>query len=308
MFALLGDVQFDLITYFDGFESQFGVDYAEHALIEGKPRLQRVADKLDEIRIQLSFHIQFCDPERELAKLRKALGAHQAMALVLGNGDYKGWFVLTEVTATSKQTDKAGSLIALESSITLREFVGDKKNPLQPPAVQPKLPPAAATALPANLAAKAASVGAGLASAANSVRDNIRQVVTYANQAQSAMRVALDAARLAQGLRDNPLAALSQAPGLLTNMKQVAGPLEKLSPTVANLTSQLPEAAGILRASDNALGAIRNAQGALSAVNVGNVTGRIDYLAGQLSAATGALESAAPSISKLAGKVITRAI
>lgn len=308
MFALLGDVQFDLITYFDGFESQFGVDYAEHALIEGKPRLQRIGDKLDEIRIQLSFHIQFCDPEHELAKLRDALSAHQAMALVLGNGDYKGWFVLTDVTATSKQTDKAGSLLALEASITLREFVGDKKSPLQPSAVQPKLPPAAATALPANLTTRVASVGAGLANAANSVRNSIRQVVTYANQAQSAMRMALDAARLAQGLRDNPLAALSQAPGLLTNMKQVAGPLEKLSPTVANLTSQLPEAADILRASDNALGAIRNAQGALSVIDAGNVTGRIDYLVGQLLVASGALGAAAPSISKLAGKVITRAI
>lgn len=308
MFALLGDVQFDLITYFDGFESQFGVDYAEHALIEGKPRLQRIGDKLDEIRIQLSFHIQFCDPEHELAKLRDALSAHQAMALVLGNGDYKGWFVLTDVTATSKQTDKAGSLLALEASITLREFVGDKKSPLQPSAVQPKLPPAAATVLPANLTARVASVGAGLANATNSVRNSIRQVVTYANQVQSAMRMALDAAQLAQGLRDNPLAALGQAPGLLTNMKQVASPLEKLSPTVANLTSQLPEAADILRASDNALGAIRNAQGALSVIDVGNVTGRIDYLAGQLSVASSAMGAAAPSISKLAGKVITRTI
>lgn len=308
MFALLGDVQFDVITYFDGFESQFGADYAEHALIEGKPRLQFVGDKLDEIRIQLAFHLHYCDPEAELVKLKDALAAHQAMALVLGNGDYKGWFVLTDVQATIKHTDKAGTLIALEASITLREFVGDKKNPLQPPAVQPKLPPAAATALPANLAAKAASVGAGLAGVANSVRDNIRQVVTYANQAQSALRVAVDAARVAQKLRDNPLAALGRVPSLLTGMKQVAGPLENLSPTLASLTSQLPEASSILRASNNALGAVRNAQGALSAVSAGTVTGRIDYLAGQLSTATGALESAAPSISKLAGKVVTRAI
>ena len=36
-----------------------------------------------------------------------------------------------------------------------------------------------------------------------------------------------------------------------------------------------------------------------------DTAGRIDYLAGQLSTATGALESAAPSISKLAGKVVT---
>lgn len=304
MFALLGDVQFDLITYFDGFESQFGADYAEHPLIEGKPRLQFVGDKLDEIRIQLAFHLHYCDPEAELAKLKDALAAHQAMALVLGNGDYKGWFVLTDVQATSKHTDKAGTLIALEASITLREFVGDKKNPLQPPAVQPKLPPAAAKALPASQTAGVAT----LASGAAAVRDNIRQAVTYANQAQSALRVAVDAARLAQKLRDNPLAALGRVPSLLTGMKQVAGPLENLSPTLASLTSQLPEAAGILRASNNALGAVRNAQGALSAVSAGTVTGRIDYLAGQLSTATGALESAAPSISKLAGKVVTRTI
>src|SRR5574337_846 len=304
MFALLGDLQFDLITYFDGFESQFGTDFAEHPLIEGKPRLQFIGDKLDEIRIQLAFHLHYCDPEAELAKLKDALAAHQAMALVLGNGDYKGWFVLTDVQATSKHTDKAGTLIALEAGITLREFVGDKKNPLQPPAVQPKLPPAAAKALPASRTAGVAT----LASGASTVRDNIRQAVTYANQAQSALRVAVDAARLAQKLRDNPLAALGRVPSLLTGMKQVAGPLENLSPTLVSLTSQLPEAAGILSASDNALGAVRNAQGALSAVNAGTVTGRIDYLAGQLSAATGALESAAPNISKLAGKVVTRTI
>lgn len=304
MFALLGDVQFDLITYFDGFESQFGADYAEHPLIEGKPRLQFIGDKLDEIRIQLAFHLHYCDPEAELAKLKDALAAHQAMALVLGNGDYKGWFVLTDVQATSKHTDKAGTLIALEASITLREFVGDKKNPLQPPAVQPKLPPAAAKALPASQTAGVAT----LASGAAAVRDNIRQAVTYANQAQSALRVAVDAARVAQKLRDNPLAALGRVPSLLTGMKQVAGPLENLSPTLASLTSQLPEASSILRASNNALGAVRNAQGALSAVSAGTVTGRIDYLAGQLSTATGALESAAPSISKLAGKVVTRTI
>lgn len=304
MFALLGDVQFDPITYFDGFESQFGADYAEHPLIEGKPRLQFVGDKLDEIRIQLAFHLHYCDPEAELVKLKDALAAHQAMALVLGNGDYKGWFVLTDVQATSKHTDKAGTLIALEASITLREFVGDKKNPLPPPAVQPKLPPAAAKALPASQTAGIAT----LASGAAAVRDNIRQAVTYANQAQSALRVAVDAARLAQKLRDNPLAALGRVPSLLTGMKQVAGPLENLSPTLASLTSQLPEASSILRASNNALGAVRNAQGALSAVSAGTVTGRIDYLAGQLSTATGALESAAPSISKLAGKVVTRTI
>ena len=46
MFAILGKVEFDLITYFDGLETRFGAEYAEHALIALKPRLQFVGDAL----------------------------------------------------------------------------------------------------------------------------------------------------------------------------------------------------------------------------------------------------------------------
>ena len=105
MFAVLGDIEFELITYWDGFEATFGVDYAEHPRIEGKPGLQFVGDKLDEIQISLVFHQHYCVPDVELARLRTAMKAHQALALVFGNGDYRGWFVITDVTATSEQTD-----------------------------------------------------------------------------------------------------------------------------------------------------------------------------------------------------------
>ena len=73
MYAVLGDVEFELITYFDGMEAQFGMDYAEHALIGGKPRLQLVGEKLDEFRVELTFHASYCDPEVELVKLRQAI-------------------------------------------------------------------------------------------------------------------------------------------------------------------------------------------------------------------------------------------
>ncbi|KUM03536.1 phage tail protein [Chromobacterium subtsugae] len=297
MFALLGEVQFDLITYFDGFESQFGADYAEHALIEGKPRLQWVADKLDEIRIQLSFHSQFCDPERELLKLRQALADHQAMALVLGNGDYKGWFVLTDLQATSKQTDAAGTLIALEANITLREYVGDKKKP-RPPAVQPAQPPAAAVAAPASQAASQ------LKAATDSVQDNVRQAVAYANQGQAAIRVARDATQLARQMSGNPQAALGRVPGLLADAQDAAKPLEQL----AELSSKLPDAAEIARAGSHALAAVRNAQTTLGSVSAGNLGGQLDVCAGYLGAAGSALDAASPAISKLAAKVITRAV
>ena len=126
MYAVLGDVEFELITYFDGMEAQFGMDYAEHALIGGKPRLQRVGEKLDEFRLELTFHASYCDPEVELVKLRQAMQSGEARQFVLGNGAYKGWFVITDLTATSRQTDKVGALISLDATVTLREYVEPK--------------------------------------------------------------------------------------------------------------------------------------------------------------------------------------
>jgi phage protein U len=148
MFAVLGDIEFELITYWDGFEATFGVDYAEHARIEGKPGLQFVGDKLDEIQISLVFHQHYCVPDVELARLRTAMKAHQALALVFGNGDYRGWFVITDVTATSEQTDSTGNVLAVNATASLREYIGDPKNPLQPPAIRTQVPGVGAVSVP----------------------------------------------------------------------------------------------------------------------------------------------------------------
>ncbi len=61
--------------------------------------------------------------------------AHQAMALVFGNGDYRGWFVITDLTATHQHTDPYGNVIAQGGSLSLQEYTGDPKSPLLPPAI-----------------------------------------------------------------------------------------------------------------------------------------------------------------------------
>jgi len=300
MYALLGDVQFDLTAYFEGMDGKFGVDYAEHAVIEGKPRLQRIANKLDEFTIAVKLHQYYCNPEVELAKLVKSMNSYQAQAFILGNGDYKGWFVVSAIDVSSKQTTPDGTLMEVDANLTLREYVGDKMNPLPPPAIKPKQPPVAAKSVAESLPITSSEVSAA--------REAIRDTVKLANQAGSAMRLASDAVRVAQKLADNPIAALGQVSSLLTNAKQIAEPLAKLSPTLAGLTDQLPAAATILRASNSALGAVRNGQYALSKVNAGSVMGGINYLSGQLDVASNAMQAAAPSISKLAGQIVTRKI
>lgn len=148
MFAVLGDIEFELITYWDGFEATFGVDYAEHARIEGKPGLQFVGDKLDEIQISLVFHQHYCVPDVELARLQTAMKAHQALALVFGNGDYRGWFVITDVTATSEQTDSTGNVLAVNATASLREYIGDPKTRYSPPQYARRFPASGRSPVP----------------------------------------------------------------------------------------------------------------------------------------------------------------
>jgi len=121
--ALLGEVSFDLITYFEGHELSFGADYAEHALIEGKPRLQFIGDRLDERNWSLVFHAGFCDPEAELQKLRRLIASHGAAPLTFANGDHKGFFVPLEASVGFRQSSRDGTAIWIEASLKLREHV-----------------------------------------------------------------------------------------------------------------------------------------------------------------------------------------
>lgn len=123
MFAVLGDVEFALITYMEGMELQAAADYAEHPLIGRKPRLQSVGERLDEYRLDMYFHAAYCNPELELRKLLDLVRSREARQFVLGNGVNKGWFLVVEAQAMSRQTDGAGNLITLEANMLLREYV-----------------------------------------------------------------------------------------------------------------------------------------------------------------------------------------
>lgn len=124
-FAYLGDIPFDLPTHFDGVTERIGADFAEHALIERKPRLQYVGDKLDEHDIEFTMHSLFCDPEVEMAKLRDAVRAHEALLFVYENGNIAGRFVVVSLDQTPVQMMRDGTLIALSSRMQLREYVED---------------------------------------------------------------------------------------------------------------------------------------------------------------------------------------
>ena len=314
MYALLGEVQLDLITYFDGYESYFAADYAEHALIEGKPRLQFIGDALDEIRIRLKLHAHFCDPEAEMLTLREALAAHEAMALVLGNGDYKGWFVIAELSCVSEQTDAAGTLIALEANLTLKEFVGDKKNPLPPPAIKTEQTPVAAVDKAAPVASAIPASPAALSGLPTAPATLAAEVVASANAASAALASAFDLANAAQALVGNPALLFNAQPGLSNALDAAAAPLLNLASALNTLAPPwlgLASLDAVLAPVAQSLACVQNAQALIGQANAlipVAPQNTFAAVANQVAASRTALDSAAAPLSQLAARVVTRSL
>ncbi|MDR0440138.1 MAG: phage tail protein [Candidatus Accumulibacter sp.] len=153
MHVLLGDIAFDLVTYFEGIEENFSANFAEHPLIEGKPRLQWIGDNLDEITWHMVLHAGFCQPALEMLKVKAAIARHEALPLIFANGDYKGHFVPTDMRVTTKQLTRDGTLVWVETDLTLREYVLPvvlvEETPRQEPVAAEKPGTSGAAALPA---------------------------------------------------------------------------------------------------------------------------------------------------------------
>ncbi len=126
MFAQLGDIRFDLITYFDGLNASKKIDYAEHATIEGKPKLQYIGEALETINIKLNFHASFCEPDAEVKRLKDAASKYEPLSFIFGNGVYKGNYVIEEINDNVQQTFNEGTLIAIDVEVKLKEWIKDK--------------------------------------------------------------------------------------------------------------------------------------------------------------------------------------
>ena len=124
MFAQLGDIQFDLITYFDGITDTVTYNYAEHERINNKTLLQFLGENLQEFTIKLNLHSNFCVPEDEILKIRTEDKLGKPLKFIKGNGEYVGAFVISQIQKTTEQTSPEGDLIAIQVELQLKEYAG----------------------------------------------------------------------------------------------------------------------------------------------------------------------------------------
>jgi phage protein U len=164
MFAILGNIPFEVLGSPERMESKRGYDYAAHPVVEDKPLLQWVGDSLQTITLELMFHASFTNPAAQLAMLEAAASDHQARALVFGSGEYRGYFVVTSLSVTSRVLGPSGQAIAIQARLVLTEWaIGNELDPNAPP-VPAFTPIALVATLPSGVSGSAPDASASTAS------------------------------------------------------------------------------------------------------------------------------------------------
>jgi phage protein U len=293
LYATLGETELEVITWLDGLSVRYGADYAEQGLIGRKSLLQYTGHRPDEVRIDARLHASWCNPADEVRRIKERMDNREPLAFVLGTGEYRGVFVITEAEVTATQTDGYGAAIAFELSLTLREYVGDPAEPNPPGVVTAgyRIPIGATGAGAFDLIAGAPlSSPGGLAAAVSSGISAVAQGV----------QLAADVASLARIAESAPASAALALPGLADRVAGFGATLP------AETFSQIGQMAGAV--SGVAADAMMVADGMLAAraqwYHAGAALGAgLSALPGALSgvsAATAALDGARGALSRLA--------
>jgi len=257
MWAILGDIEFEVISSPSGAEQRFAATFVEHARVSGKPRVEAVGGELEEIHWTILLHQRLHDVDARLRAIRAATAAQQPLALVMGDGTYLGPWLIVEGALTSKKTTAAGTLVSAELQITLREVTGEfaptlprpglawgDANPAANPAVNPAANP---------------PVQPGLLTRTSQSLTAAQAVARAARQAENALRSASQTLQRAQGLP--PATAMSHIPSIV-------GALDAAARSVATLQQpgdSIAGAAAILQLGSHLAARLQTLRTALNA-------------------------------------------
>jgi len=294
MLAILGEIEFTVAGGLSGMNLTQGADYAEHALIAGRPLLESTGDALDEYQLIIELHPTLGDVNARTRALRDAMTAHQPLAFVLGSGDFLGAFVITELLQTQRRTWANGAAFAATLNITLRQWAGEFEVP--PPT------PALADSIDAVLDAQPE-----LLRAESPIKTAAMQAL---EQAKAAAQTVGEAMRVVDSVKNGDIAAaLQQVPALANAVGRAAPMLSTMTEAVSALQGEFEAASELVQLGTDALSQVQSARNILSGgVDAANVLAKLAASGQSLQSVLGMFEHAAKPLAQLAAAVATRRI
>lgn len=216
-YALLGHIAFDLLNAPTALDEKHSATYAQHDVLSGRPRLQAIGNELTELSLNLSLHYMLGSVDGRYQELILAKENQQALALVIGFNQFKGYFVIADITSQAHYTDANGNTLAREVSLTLREFIGEQGQDLLGLALQFGTNSPIGALLPA-----------GTVKLINQTKALITQGVQLYQQTKRVINDVRNATVLIKTLANDPVSVLAQLPAVIDRVGGALMPLGEM--------------------------------------------------------------------------------
>ena len=210
MYFMLGNIAFEPVNLTD-FSETHSADFAEHAVLKGKPKLQAMGEKLTDLSFAIRLHHKIGGVESRYQSLLSAKAKQDALALMWGS-KYKGNFVITDISSTTLFTDGKGNALAREMNISLKEFVGNSQQGLLGAALNVGGKSLLGSILPK-----------GLTNTLSTVKSAVSRGVELYQQGKRAVDEVRNTVAVVRQLAHDPASALADLPSTLANLDNALG-------------------------------------------------------------------------------------
>lgn len=259
MYFMLGNIAFEPVDLTE-FSEQHAAEFAEHAVLKGKPRLQAMGEKLNELNFAIRLHHKIGGVESRYQALLSAKAKQGALALIWGS-KYKGNYVIVDVSSTTLLTDGKGNTLAREMQISLKEFVGDIEGGLLGEALNFGSNSLLGSILPSGAVATLSHIktavnrGVELYNRGKRLVDEVQNTVAIIRQLKNDPATALAYLPSVLGNLDGALDSFGEITGLSDTLDSV----REILPAVGLFSQEIGEIYGNLQTMQNSFG---NADGA----------------------------------------------
>lgn len=123
MLLQLGNYKFEGLKLPISWGLNFATNYAQIPIIDGKPVVQKIGERLVEQELSVLFSDEFCIPADELNSLQISRRNGVVLQCSGGDGTNYGKYVITDIgVINSRANDTTGYISAIECSIKLLEY------------------------------------------------------------------------------------------------------------------------------------------------------------------------------------------
>lgn len=249
MYSQLGDIQFEKLFGPSTELRSFGKKFAIHPKINGRDRLQSTGIELEDIELTIKLHVQFCNPQEVIDKIKNYTQDGKVLKYILGTGDVIGNYVIVSGKTNLKKQFKDGTLLSAELDLSLKEYYIKEKvksaaekarasafaiNVAQPRPINftPNIEENLSLAAMQDVQEMNSSV-----SVATQMMSSVRDVVDFSETASGRVTEAMDKGQVAVAKLQN---RISESQALADIVTQLPTRLDNLNTSYQNLLNLMP--------------------------------------------------------------------